>query len=186
MHDALPGNFSNSVLPYPIRTTYDTSQATAPKHCVHGLYFAGLYFDLLLKNGLQFPEIISLSLSPDRFQEPLSLITLDWPGVMRPGREAMTHLHVLPTLRLRRAIPPFPHTPLWWGAWRTRTSVITMDRNFRQRISVLCLRKNFPLWERRQMFTWPCNTKKQARTKGRKKTIVSNLNLELNCIYCYF
>jgi hypothetical protein len=36
-----------------------------------------------------------------------------FPSGKRPGREA----HLVPTLRMRRAIPPLPHTSLWRGGY---------------------------------------------------------------------
>jgi hypothetical protein len=37
-------------------------------------------------------------------------------GVKQPGREADSHLHLMPRLRIRGAIPLFSHTSSWRGS----------------------------------------------------------------------
>jgi hypothetical protein len=52
---------------------------------------------------------------PAEFQWVTGVIS---PGVSRAGREAYHSPHVVPSLRMREALTPLPHTPSWRAHWK--------------------------------------------------------------------
>jgi hypothetical protein len=68
----------------------------------------------------QWRKFLSLLLRADRLWGPPSLLTNSFrglsSGVKRQGIKLTTHLHVVPRLKMRGAIPSLHHTSSWRGA----------------------------------------------------------------------
>jgi hypothetical protein len=65
--------------------------------------------------GIAWWDVSSLLPCPDRLWSPPSLLTNLYRELWTPGIELTTYLHVVPRLRICRAMPPLPNTSSWRG-----------------------------------------------------------------------
>jgi hypothetical protein len=86
--------------------------------------------------GVQFPVgavmgFFSSPQSPDRLWAPPSLLSDGYRMLLPRGESGRgvkltTRLYIVPTLRMRGAIPPFPNTSSWHGALLSTRTILPL------------------------------------------------------------